>query len=982
MKTVASSHRVGQKLGGHTVVRKEPLKHLDGTYYDLTHEKTGACHIHIAVPDDNNTFVVLLPTVPKDSTGVAHILEHVALSGSEKFNLRDPFFSMVPRSLKTFMNAMTSSASTFYPFSTRNTKDFFNLLSVYLDAVFFPRIDEEAFKQEGHRLEFEVPDDPDSGLRFKGVVFNEMKGAMASAGSIMGKAIGQALFPGLTYENNSGGDPQSIPDLTWEQLKNFHAKHYQPSNAYFYTYGNLPLESILEEIEKRALSRFERSNVEVDIPDVGRFDSPKEFRAVYPLSKKEDPSKKSQVLIAWVTIHIGDSLEVLSLQVLSQVLLSNASSPLRNALISSGLGDALADGTGFSKGTREAVFGAGLKGIDPEDASKVEQIVMEALQKLVDEGLDQEQVDAAIHQLEISDREVSNAGWPYSLRTFFAISGAYVFGGDPYSSLQFDKDIARLQSERESGRYFENLILKYFLNNNHRARILLTPDQDKDERDKQTELERLARIEKTLTDEDKKRIVAQADSLKQRQERKQDLSVLPTLELTDVPMDFEDVPHTIEQLGRATVGWFPQPTNGLTYVNLAADFSGLDERLKDLLPLFSFSLTHVGAGADDYMKVAKRMASFTGGIGAHPGVRAIAGEHEAFNSTLSIGGKALARNHAPFLDLLKDIISDAKFDATRLRELIAQQKAQREGSIAQAGMNYAMLMAASKLKPVSRVQERLSGINQIFLMRELGLLATEDLDPLIADFDSIREQVFKAGNLRICVTSEEKSFPEIRSLLEDVLGALDQSPAPQAKTQTPDLTVKHEARTTSTPVNYNVKVHTAVSFTHPDAPALQVLGHLMKSTYLHREIREKGGAYGSNSFLSSETGLFTFSSYRDPHIARTFGTFEAAAQDAQAGTVDPEDLKEAILTSCGEIDPLESPDTKGRRRFSDDHAGYTIGLKSKFKQGILEVTGADVQRVAETYLNRDGSVLAVVGNPEQIDAANKQMKGIFEVSAI
>ncbi len=982
MKNSTSSYEVGQTLGGYAVVRKESLEHLDGTYYELTHQKTGARHIHIAAPDDNNTFVVLLPTVPQDSTGVAHILEHVALSGSERFNLRDPFFSMLPRSLKTFMNAMTSSSSTFYPFSTRNTKDFFNLLSVYLDAVFFPRIDEEAFNQEGHRLEFEIPDDPDSGLRFKGVVFNEMKGAMASAGSIMGKAIGQALFPGLTYENNSGGDPQAIPDLTWEQLKNFHAKHYHPSNAYFFTYGNLPLESVLEEIERRALSRFEKTSVDVDIPDVRRFSAPVEFQTVYPLSQKEDPTKKSQVLTAWVTSHIGDSFEVLSLEVLSQVLLSNSSSPLRNALITSGLGDALADGTGFSKSTREAVFGAGLKGINPEDADKVEQLVFQTLQKLVDDGLDQEQVDAAIHQLEISDREVSNAGWPYSLRTFFAISGAYVFGGDPYSSLQFDKDIARLQKERESGGYFENLILKHLLNNNHRARILLTPDQDKDEKDKQVELERLAQIEKALTDEDKKRIVTRAESLKQRQERKQDLSVLPTLELADVPMEFEDVPHTIEQLGGATIGWFPQPTNGLTYVNFAADFSGLDERLKDLLPLFSFALTRVGAAADDYMKVAKRMASYTGGIGAHPSVRALAGEHDAFNSAFSIGGKALARNHAPFLGLLKDIISDAKFEPQSLKELIAQQKAQREASIAHAGMTYAGLIAASKLKAVSKIQERLSGIPQIVLMRELGILAAEDLDALIADFNLIRGQIFRASKLKICVTSEEKNFSEIKSLLEDVLGALDPALAPQAKPQTPELTFKHEARTTSTPVNYNVKVHPAVTFTHPDAPALKVLGHLMKSTYLHREIREKGGAYGSNSSLSSETGLFTFSSYRDPHIARTFGTFESAAKDALAGTIDPENLKEAILTSCGEIDPLESPDTKGYRRFFDDLAGYTIGLKSKFKQGILEVTDADIRRVAETYINKDGAVLAVVGNPEQVEEANKQMGGIFEVSAI
>ena len=261
-------------IGGYSIVRREPLETLEGSFLELEHQRTGARHVHIECTDDNNAFAVFFPTTPKDSTGVAHILEHVVLAGSQRFPVRDPFFSMTRRSLATFMNAFTSADWTMYPFSTRNAKDFMNLLDVYLDATFFPRLAEDSFKQEGIRFEFEAPEDPKSGLRYKGVVFNEMKGALASPQAAMQRAVGKALFPGLTYEHISGGDPENIPDLTWQKLRDFHAVHYHPSNAYFYTYGNQPLEMTLEAIERNVLSRFERIKVDTEIPDVARFKRP------------------------------------------------------------------------------------------------------------------------------------------------------------------------------------------------------------------------------------------------------------------------------------------------------------------------------------------------------------------------------------------------------------------------------------------------------------------------------------------------------------------------------------------------------------------------------------------------------------------------------------------------------------------------------------------------------------------------------------
>src|SRR5487761_768469 len=630
-------------IGGYTILRKERLDRLEGSYLEL--ERTGARHLHVECPDDNNSFAVFFPTVPMDSAGVAHILEHVVLAGSQKYPVRDPFFSMTRRSLATFMNAFTSADWTMYPFSSRNQKDFKNLLEVYLDATFFPRLDEDSFKQEGIRFEFEDPGDPTSGLRYKGVAYNEMKGALASPQAAVQKLVGETLFPGLTYSFISGGDPEHIPDLTWDHLRQFHAVHYHPSNAFFYTYGDQNLEETLAWIEENALKDFERIEVDTSIPDVKRFRKPVKAVGPYPATAVpgDDNTKKAQALVAWVTVHTGESFQLLAMKVLAEVLLGNAASPLRKALIDSKLGTAMADGSGLQDDYRETVFGAGLKDIAQDDAEKVERVVLETLQRLVKDGVDQTQVDAAIHHLEFEKRERSNAGFPYSLKVLFAALAPYYYGGDPYDALNFDTDLARLEKDRKGGRFFENLIRAELLDNPHRGLLIVVPDEELEETKRKQELERLANVEARLTEADKARIVTEALRLKQEQDAKQDLSTLPTLELTDIPMEFEDVTSKDTTFGKAKVEFFPQPTNGVTYIDIRSDFSALTPQEKDLLPLFGRVLTQAGAAGQDYVEIAKRIASYTGGIGAAAQVQPLA-DREDYLQSFMVSGKALDRH--------------------------------------------------------------------------------------------------------------------------------------------------------------------------------------------------------------------------------------------------------------------------------------------------------------------------------------------------
>src|SRR6266851_2263031 len=927
-------------IGGYKILRREPLERLEGEFIQLEHERTGARHIHIECADDNNGFTVLFRTPPRDSTGVAHILEHAVLAGSQRFPVHDPFFSMTRRSLATFMNAFTSADWTAYPFSTRNAKDFSNLLDVYLDATFFPRLEQDAFMQEGIRFEFEIPDDPRSGLRYKGVVFNEMKGALASPAAAMQRATGKALFAGLTYEHVSGGDPEHIPELTWQKLREFHASHYHPSNAYFYTYGDRPLESTLDAIERNVLSRFERISVDSSIPDVMRGSRPAGITEPYPAVAGEDNSRRSQALTAWVTVPSSDSFRLLSMKVLTEALLGNPGSPLRKALIDSKLGTAMADGTGLQDDYKESVFGAGLKDIRTEDASKVQDVVLGALTKLAKDGLDAAQVDAVIHRLEFEKRERSNAGFPYALKVMFSCLPAYNYGGDPYASMNFDADLDRLQQERKNGGWFENVIRTELLDNTHRALLTIVPDPDLEERKRKTELERLALIEATLSEPDRNKIVEDALRLKAAQDAKQDLSVLPTLELTDIPMKFEALAPRSTAIGGAAVDFYILPTNGVTYLDIRSDFSVLTQEELDLLPLFGRALTQSGAAGQDYVQIAQRIAAYTGGVGAAAQVQSLA-VVEDFVQSFIVSGRALDRNVKPFVEILSDLTSRLEIDPARLKEIIAETATRLESSLAN--------------------------------------LDEQQLGPVIDTLQAIRTKLFRAEAIQVVVTCEEATAATVSEHLASLVESLPakkemtRSPKPPAHDPVP------EARVAPVPVAFNVRTFKTVRYTNSDAPALLVLANYLRDTFLHKELREKGGAYGGYAQASTGAGLFMLGSYRDPNIIRTYTVYDQAVRWVLDSPIEAEQLKEAILGACGDVDPLESPDIKGRREAVNRLTGFTLQERERFKQRLLQVSAEDLRRVTSRYLANGSSVQVTVAGADLIEAARKEHPELFAV---
>ena len=971
---------VGATLHGYTVVRIEDLPDIQGTFYQLEHQ-SGARHIHVSRDDDNHSFTVIFPTVPQDSSGVAHILEHIVLAGSQKYPTKDPFFSMISRSLNTFMNAFTSSDWTAYPFSTRNEADYFNLLGVYLDAAFFPLLTPWTFLREGHRLEYADPADANSKLGLQGIVYNEMKGAMSSPSSVMMKLLGKALYPDLTYAHNSGGDPESIPNLTHQGLKAFHAKHYHPSNAYFYTYGNMALERHLEFIAREALSRFEPRTMDTAIPNQPRFEAPRAASGSFPSSETEH---QAQVSLAWVTVPSFDSYRTLEMSILSDVLLGNAAAPLRVALIDSGLGASLSDGTGFNPEFREAMFSAGLKDTDPQSADQIEQIVLSTLEELANKGLSESALESSLHQLELSRKEVSNAGFPYSLKVFFQFASAWMYGGDPLSALQFNADLERLAENRKTPNYFGHLIRRELLDNPHRVRIVLTPDTALAAHKLEDEEGLVAALEQNLSETDRGKVVSDALELLRMQDAEDDGSeLLPSLALSDIRTEVPEVAIEHKTVNGATVGLCAQPTNGLLYVDVRLETGHLSEEQQDLLPLYTYALTKSGAGDLDYLEVARELEAVTGGVGASVGLTPIPDSLERAGEHFSLSGKAVARNGVPLLELMGKFLTAPQFDVGRLYQLLKQQRTGKQAGVVQNGSRYASMLAAAQLSSASALNERQSGLS---LLERLKSTVGEDessVEPLLGEFAELSRALL-SGKASVLVTAEQSVLDslELGGLLKPL-----QNREPRTENREPSSRVldkaapigpiclarKPRARTTDVPVSYNAQAFQCVPYSHPDSPALFALAQLLTANYTLRELREKGGAYGGSASYSPQSGIFTFSSYRDPHIERSYGVFRGALEFVNSDEIGQTELEEALIRSGGALDPLTSPDTLGRSRFFSDLAGYSREVQEAFRKRLVAVTLEDVKRVASSYLKEENSAVALISNPDKVKEVQEKM---------
>lgn len=973
MEVTVSSHPAFELL------REAPIESLSVVFQEYRHRMTGARHYHLASASDENVFMLALRTQPMNSTGVAHVLEHTVLCGSRRFPVRDPFFSMIKRSLNTFMNAFTSADWTAYPFATQNRQDFDNLLSVYLDAVFFPSLHRLDFAQEGIRVELDEQGKP----VYKGIVFNEMKGAMSSPNDQLYHTLAEHLYPTTTYHYNSGGDPAHITELTHADLLEFHRQHYHPSNAVFMTFGNIPAEALHASFEQQALGQFLQAQP-IRPQREQRLAAPVTVQAPYAVGDT-DLSEKTFHVLGWLLSEMTDTANRLALRLLSGVLLEDSASPLRQYLETCGLGQSPAALTGLEDSNYEMAFLCGLAGSEPEHADAFEQGVLQVLQQVAAQPPGAERIEAVLHQIELSQREIGGDGMPYGLGLLLGGLNCAVHNGDPLSVWALDPLLAQLREQVQDPDFIPRLIRTYLLDNPHRVRLTLTPDGRKSARDRVAEQMKLGNLEAQLSAAQRQQLQQDARLLAERQATPDDVELLPKVGLDDVPAELHIATGDVVPLSErypAKLYRYAAGTNGLYYQKILLPIPN-HLLAQPHFNLYCSLVGELGAGILSYLQVQEKQTELSGGVSCAVSSRTHAHDPQHLTSWLMISTKALVR-HPEAMALLKQIWINLRFEEKdRILELMQQRYTRWKTRIVNAGHNQAMLAANrahSKLAAIDYATRGLPALQALGLLLEQINAQPQVLDQVIEDLREIHHQVIQLPR-KFLLVAEEPSLEDLQDTLESLWTAV--RPAVNRVEHYGEGQVDQSDRPVAWLVQSNVQFcaasHAAVTLEHADAPALMVLGPYLRNSFLHRALREQGGAYGGGASYDANAAAFVFYSYRDPRLQETFADFEASIAFMQQEDHEPRWLEEAILGLMASMDKPGSPAGEAISACVALLHGRTPEQRQQFRSALLAVTHADLRRVAHTYLASRQPVRAVLApyaRERELEALGFEIKKI------
>ena len=928
------------------------IKLLDLNAQIYTESEFNCKHIHLESKSDEKVFMVAFRTIPEDSTGVAHILEHTALCGSKKYPVRDPFFMMIRRSLNTFMNAFTSSDWTAYPFATLNDKDFKNLLSVYLDSSFFPNLDKLDFFQEGHRLEFKEEDNINSELEIKGVVFNEMKGAMSSISSQLWHGMSKHLYNSSTYKHNSGGDPENIIDLTHEYLVNFHKKHYHPSNATFFTFGDVDPSEIQEFIGKNVLENFEPSDEKIFVENEDRISSPKKVSEFYnPLPDDED---NHHVVLSWLLGESHDPVELLESYLMSNILLDNSASPLRKALESTKLGKSLSPLTGLETDHKELVFAAGLEGVGANSQEKVEKLIIECLKKVVKDGVPEEVIDSSLHQLEIRQREITGSGMPYGLQIMLSCLPACIHNDDPLKVLDLDSSFSVVKENLKKVNYIEGLIEKKLINNDHRLNYSLIPDSSHNKKNEEKLLTKIQEKSESLTVKDKVEINSLTKDLRERQNKEDDPEILPKVTKQDIPLK-RNYPKVDEFKNNQTTNhYYKTGTNGITYHSALYPCANLNTEEFKIASLFAYTLTDVGIGNMNFEDVQKIQSAYTGGISAS--FTLIPNDDNEHTLALQISSKCLEKNEKKMQDLINNTASKSKFtEKERIKDLLNFISSANERSLIQNGHILAMSNAGAQINNIAATNDMGSGINFINHTSDLAknIEKNENLERYIDILQSIKNKIEINPIHTFTASTIDKKDSEILLEFEKINGK-------KHKQNLFDIQLDRIGWITGAQVCYCAEAFPTVDMLHDDAPALTVLGAVLRNGYLHSAIREKGGAYGAGAMQDSKNKIFKFFSYRDPKCTDTFNEF-ANSREWSLENISEAQLDEGILGVISGIDKPLSPYGEAMSDFGANIENKDIESRLNFRAKVKACNVSDLENVARKYLFNESKMTVIAG---------------------
>lgn len=964
------------ELHGFELIRETEIPELKSKASIWRHKKTGAQLLSLENDDENKVFGIAFGTPPTNSTGLPHILEHVVLAGSEKYPLRDPFFELVKGSLATFVNAMTFPDKTLYPAASTNLQDFYNLLDVYADAVFHPLLTPYQLAQEGWHYELESPDGP---LVYKGIVFNEMKGAYSSPDNLIGRYSQRTLFPDNVYGLDSGGDPVEIPNLTYEEFKHFYQTYYHPSNALIYFYGDDDPEERLRRMNDY-LSAFDPIEVDASVALQPPFDAPRYFRFPYGVADDEEgEAPKAMIVVNWLLPEYEDTSLIMALEILSHALLDTPASPLRKALIDSGMGEDVIGG-GMDADTRQIMFSAGLKGVDPNEVDKVERLILDTLGELARDGFDPDMVEASLNTIEFQLRENNTGRFPRGLLLLMRALSTWLHGRDPFAPLAYEAPLndvkTRLAADPD---YLSGLIRTYLLDNTHRVTVVLEPDPGLNRRLETEERERLERARAKMSDDELRTIMEEAQTLQERQntpDPPEVLAMLPSLKREDLDPHHKPIPIAVQDTAGSRVLFHDLFTNGIVYLDLGFNLHALPVELLPYTDLFGQALVEMGTETEDFVKLSQRIGRKTGGI-APAGLISPVYDSDATAAYLLLRGKATLEQAPELLSILRDVLLSVQLDnRERFRQIVLEAKAGAEARLTPAGHSVTNTRLRAHFNPAYRIDEMINGVENLFFLRRLAERVENDWSGVLADLEAVRRHLINRAGMIANVTLDESGYGVFAPQLEDFIGGLPSASYTAAAWQPADLPAR-EGLSIPAQVNYVGKGANLYDLGYTVDGSITVISNLLRTGYLLQKIRIQGGAYGAFNTFSSASGVFTYLSYRDPNLLDTLGHYDATADFLRTLDLSDDELTRSIIGAIGSIDAYQLPDAKGFTSMTRYLTNDSDERQQTFRDQLLSTTVEDFRALGEvlTQVNEAGEIV-VLGSADALAAANEAGLGL------
>ncbi len=956
---------------GFALLRDETIDELQIRARIYRHQQSGAEVISLENDDENKVFGVTFSTPPTDSTGLPHIMEHAVLSGSKKYPLKEPFVQLVKGSLKTYLNASTYPDKTVYPVASTNLQDFYNLVDVYLDAVFHPLLTPNHLAQEGWHYELATPEGP---LTYKGVVFNEMKGAYSSPDSLLFRYAKQALFPDNAYRHDSGGDPSEITNLTYEQFQRFHATYYHPANARIYFYGDDDPAERLRLLDER-LRDFQAIPVNGTVALQQPFTQPIQSEFAYGVDADTDLDKKNFVQLSWLLPENDDRELVMALSMLSYALLGTPASPLRKALTESGLGE---DVTGGGLGTylRQMVFSVGLKGVAAADIARVEPLILDTLRELIAQGLDAATVEAAINTIEFSLRENNTGSYPRGLSLMMRALSTWAYGRDPLMPLRYEEPLAILKARLATDpTYLQGLMAQYLLQNQHRSTVILRPDPELTPKMAAAEAARLQQATAELDATQRQRIIDQALELKRIHEEPDDpatLAALPMLTLGDLEKTIKTIPLALQQQGDAEILYHDLFTNGILYLNVGFDMRVLPQALLPYLHLFGRALLEMGTATEDYVKLQQRIGSKTGGIWHS----VMVSPHYQRDETLAkffLSGKATVAQVPDLLAIMRDVLCTVALDQReRFRQIVLKAKARNEAALVPSGHSVVGDRIRAAFNTAYWVDEEMGGLNYLFFLRALLKQIDEEWPAVLQQLEAVRTLLIRRNGVLINATLDLENWQQLQGPLQEFIAALPQRAEPAA-VWSPTFDMSDEGLIIPAQVNYVGKAANLYTLGYRYHGSVNVISNFVRTSWLWDKIRMQGGAYGAFCRFGKQSGVLTFLSYRDPNLRNTLAVYDQTAAVLRAIDLNPQELTRNIIGAISAMDGYQLPDAKGYTAMVRHLLHERDADRQRTRDEVLGTTLADFRHFAEVIdAARTQARVVVMGSQQALTAANAE----------